>query len=373
MKGALNTAVGIAPAYRDLYRKKWKEYGGEEQAGKNQEKPFVKHLNLSWSARKKGWRNNGNGNFRNIGNLGDLAVYAQPVSKTNGQIKNEIDKRNSVYVSHNKTLMHNVLHRNLNHYKKIHDDKVEAERKAKEEAERKRLAEIELKRRRNNRHTDINNLVGDSHRMIDPLFKRNIGQYKSTPGKMSQNYIDQIKNSAGSNKPSDRWYPKDLGTGAVKATMLYEERDKLLKDEKEKVRQQGLADSIEKADEERKEYENKRKEADRLKRESDKAKAQQMQNLRNKKANFNKNSARAYEGVSRFMNSQYNNAHRNALKPTTFTKNTARDYYETNRDKGNEVVERTKDLKKSSALGARDFTERVDLTWADKMIANNPL
>ena len=108
-------------------------------------------------------------------------------------------------------------------------------------------------------------------------------------------------------------------------------------------------------------------------RESEKAKARELRNLANKKANFKRSTERAYKSVGRFMNAQHRNAHRNALKPATFTKNITTHYYNTNKKKGDEVVGITKDLKERSALGARDFAERVDLSWADKMIANNPL
>jgi hypothetical protein len=218
--------------FRDL-----KTYTGNHEHW-DKESPQIKNsMNFSHTNRYKK-----KGRWRNDQGTPDIYSSKKNVQDVNNELKRQAGfggagKRRSHYFSYGSL---NNEHTNLKNVhaddKKAYVDRIEAAKKAAE-------AQKKLEGERNARDRNIDEIVDSAKNSINPLFQQNVGKYKKQTS-MPSEWERSIREEGGQYIPKDKWYTTYLPKARLEKDRLYNYRKKLLEDERIRIKNQALVNSI---------------------------------------------------------------------------------------------------------------------------------
>ena len=341
----INTGHNMKNDFKD----KFKDLGLSDNQKLGIQRDLVNHYNYHWRKRQKGgrWRDRGSANVN--------THYIRNVYRKDGTLKDLLDvmhhtptssKNVSIYTGGNLPAWQKRIDVIYTEEKKKFDD-------AKAAAEAARL----LEEQRNNRHNYIKDVVNEGHVKIDPLFKTTVGRYKSQPT-MDRAHINDIKVHSGSTKPRNNWVMADLDRGRTRINDLYNHRQNLLNDEKIRVKQAALANSIEAN---KKSLKNKQKEEEQVNKDIEKSNREKIaakKRYDTRLTNYRKLRNHKYQKLGNHLRNYNRYNYHSVTKPSHFLSNTSAYFHKINdRALDGEVSKfvNTSNLAKESANNANNI------------------
>tara|TARA_B100000900_G_scaffold415213_1_gene444261 strand:- start:304 stop:1518 length:1215 start_codon:yes stop_codon:yes gene_type:complete len=213
-------------------------YSGNHGHWDEESRKIKNRMNFSHTNRYKKRR----GKWRNDQDTPSIYSRKRNVQDVNNELKRQAGfggagKRRSHYFSYGSL---NNEHTNLKNvhaaHKKAYDDRIKA---AKEAAE----AQKKLEGERNARDRNIDEIVDSAKNSINPLFQQNVGKYKKQTS-MPSEWEKSIRAKGGQYIPKDKWYTTYLPKARQEKDRLYNYRKKQLEDERIRIKNQALVNSI---------------------------------------------------------------------------------------------------------------------------------